>query len=201
MKFYIKMMIAMSLMTHVLSASVYLPEKYLVTYGNPQAPIKITEYYSFYCPHCIALFKREFSTIKEKYLNKGDIYLVFHPVPMDMLTVQAMDCLEKFSPERRRLFLEAVLDEIDTSDSDLCIRLLEKAMKVMNSVTVTLSDRTYMEKTAAFNDAFVFIKNDSKPEDVPSVAVNGCFVPGEIPSEEFIQRCLKKKGEKICSGA
>ena len=193
MKFYIKTMIVMSLMTHVLSASVYLPEKYMVTYGNPQAPIKITEYYSFYCPHCIALFKREFSTIKEKYLNNGDIYLIFHPVPMDLLTVQAMDCLEKLSPERRRLFLEAVLEEMDVSDIDYCTRILEKAIHVMNASTVSLSDRDYLEKTNAFKDAFVFIKDESKPDAVPSVAVNGSFVPGELPNEEFIQRCLKKK--------
>ena len=37
-----------------------LLERYLVSYGNPNAPIKITEYFSFSCPHCLNLFSSGF---------------------------------------------------------------------------------------------------------------------------------------------
>ena len=35
-----------------------LPLAYTISYGDPQAPIHVVEYFSFSCPQCLALLKK-----------------------------------------------------------------------------------------------------------------------------------------------
>ncbi len=86
-----------------------LDEKYLVTYGDAQASTQITQYFSLTCPHCLDLFKKDFKDLKNKYIDTKQIAWTFHPVPLDSLTVQAMECLSKLTPRQKSIFLEALL--------------------------------------------------------------------------------------------
>src|SRR3990167_750299 len=88
-----------------------LGAQYQIHYGNSDAPTKVVEYFSLSCPKCYTFFKKEFPKIREKHLN--DISLVFHPDPADLLTLQAMVCLEILPPEHKPLFLEAILTHIE----------------------------------------------------------------------------------------
>ncbi|MCB1681269.1 MAG: thioredoxin domain-containing protein [Rhodospirillales bacterium] len=57
--------------------------------GNPDAPLKITEYASFTCPHCAAFHKTSFQKIQEEYIDTGKIYLTFSDFPTNLPAVQA----------------------------------------------------------------------------------------------------------------
>ena len=48
-----------------------MDEKYCVSFGLKDAPIKVVQYYSLICPHCVTLFKEDFTTILEKYIAPG----------------------------------------------------------------------------------------------------------------------------------
>jgi hypothetical protein len=169
-----------------------LPSDYLVTYGSEDAKLTIIQYYSFTCPHCIALFRKEFQKIKEHYIEPKNVYWVFHPVPMDLLTVQAMDCLSKLSERDKKIFLEAVLEEVIIDNPKLSANFLQKAMEIFENPIPKLQDKDYLSNTTAFTAAFHFLKQDDSIEVIPSVEVNGTFIPAQIPDCSYIDELLKE---------
>ena len=171
-----------------------LPESYLVSYGDPKADIKITHFFSFTCPNCVALYREEFRDLKAKYVDTGKVYLTFHPVPMDLLTVQGMHCLEKLSPKEKKIFLEALLEELIIDNPDFSACLMVKAMDLLEKPVPLLQDKAYLQETDAFNDAFKFLKQEEKIIAVPTVEVNGTIYAKEVPDKHFIEAIIKNLG-------
>ncbi len=167
-----------------------LPDSYLVTYGNPQAAIKITEFFSFQCPHCLGLFKKEFKLLKEQFLDTNQIHFTFHPVPTDLSTLRAMDCLAKLSPLKKRAFLEVILEEIDGESPEVSLALMKLAMEVFSNAIPRLDEREYLEETQTFEDAFRFLSQAEKIVAVPTVEVNGKLYQDEIPTLSFLETLI-----------
>lgn len=185
-----RLLIALLLSSSLFSVE-HLPEEYLVRFGSLEAPLEVVEYFSFSCPNCVALFRKEFPELRERYLEKGLISLTFHPVPMDLVTVQAMDCLQKLSEGKKRIFLEAVLDSIDIRDPELATEMLKRAMELLESPLPELANEEYLSSTKAFRDAYEYILEEDKPNAIPSLTVGGTFYPNEIPSLHFLEKKLK----------
>lgn len=189
-------MICALILGYKLMAFEKLPDPYLVQYGNPQAPLNIVQYFSFTCPHCIALFRKQFQHIKEDYIETEKISWVFHPVPMDLLTVQGMDCLSKLSEREKKIFLEAILEELFIDQPKLSAQLMEKAMVLLGKPIRDLQQKTYLSETSAFQDAFQFLKQDQIVDAVPSIDVNGKFLSAQVPDIDFIEDLLRTSREK-----
>jgi len=168
-----------------------LPSDYTVTFGDTEAKIKIVEYFSFTCPHCLAIYRQDFACIKAKYIDPGKATWFFHPVPMDKLTVQAMDCLSKLSEKDKQIFLEAILDIIPEDES--AVLYLQKAMELFENPLPDLQEKNYLSKTKAFQDAFLFIKQEDKVSALPTVAINGRLYLKEVPDFAFIARKLQEE--------
>lgn len=173
-----------------------LPEKYIVSYGKPDASKKIVKYYTFMCPHCVALFRKEFKEINEKFVEKELISYSFHPVPKDLLTVSAMDCLEKLEGSKKQAFLEVMLEEVDTENSEYSLGIMKKAMEILGTSIPNLGEKNYMSETNAFKDAFKFISQDESISAVPSVEVNGKLYEREIPDLEFLKTVIGEINRK-----
>ena len=60
-----------------------LPEVVEMTMGNPDAPITLTEYASFTCPHCRTFHERVFGELKENYIDTGKVHFVYREVYFD----------------------------------------------------------------------------------------------------------------------
>jgi protein-disulfide isomerase len=169
-----------------------LDEKYLIHFGDAQSPVKITQYFSLTCPHCLSLFKDEFEDLKKKYIETKEVYWIFHPVPLDTLTIQAMECLSHLSKKQKVIFLEVLLDTIQQADEDeVVIFLMQEAMKIFKHPIEELADKAYMTKTQSFEDAFEFIKQKDGIHAVPSVEINGILFRKDIPDKSFIERQIK----------
>lgn len=91
------------LFSHVFSME-KLPSEYLVKYGDPQAETKIIEYFSLSCPDCIKCFIHEFKPIQKEFIDTRKASWAFHPNPADLLTLQAMVCLEKLTEKEKLRF-------------------------------------------------------------------------------------------------
>ena len=169
-----------------------LPETYLVSYGDPNAPTKITHYFSFTCPHCVALYREEFSDLRTHYVDTGRIFLTFHPVPMDLLTVRAMHCMEKLAPKEKKVFLEAVLEELVINNTEFSSQLMIKAMELFDKPTPLLMEKEYLQETEAFKQAFEFLKQKEKVIAIPTIEVNGKVYPNEVPDKDFLESLLPK---------
>lgn len=167
-----------------------LSDAYTVKYGREEASVQIIQYFSFTCPHCIALFRKQFQQIKERYIDTGKISWLFHPVPMDLLTVQGMECLQRLSPYEKKIFLEAILEEVEIDRPKISALMMQKGMEIFGKAIPKLCEKDYLSETNTFYDAFNFLKQDEKIEAVPAVELNGNFLPGEIPDIEFIEKAL-----------
>ena len=51
--------------------------------GNPDAPVTVTEYASFTCPHCAAFHAGPFKQLKADYIDTGKINFVYREVYFD----------------------------------------------------------------------------------------------------------------------
>jgi protein-disulfide isomerase len=51
--------------------------------GNPQADVKIFEYASLTCPHCMAYHLETFPQIKKEYIDTGKVMFVFRHFPLN----------------------------------------------------------------------------------------------------------------------
>ena len=173
---------------------VELPGEYLIHFGDPEAPVKITEYFSFFCPYCLRLFREDFEYIKRVYIDTGKVHWTFHPVPMDRLTVQGMHCLSGLSDVQKRALLQVYLEEAEVNNPDFCVSLLQKAREIFGKPVPPLEDNDYLEKTSAFEHAFLYLKDVDVVEGVPSVEVNGRFFPEDIPDRTFVDRMIFKEG-------
>ena len=169
-----------------------LDEKYLITVGSPDSNVKIIQYFSMTCPHCISLFKKDFKTIKQKYLDTKKANWTFHPVPLDSLTVQLMDCLSKLNEKQKIILLEALFDTIQIQDnSEIVLFLMQEAMKTFDHPILNLDDKNYIIKTHAFNDAFNFIKQEDRLDAVPAVEIDKVLYRRDIPDQAFIEKHMQ----------
>lgn len=165
-----------------------LPSDYLITFGNPEAPVKIVQYFSFNCPHCLSIYREDFKKIKSKYIDTNQATWTYHPAPMDFLTVQAMDCLEKLSDREKRIFLESILDVMPTDDAKLTVCYMQKAMELFEKPVKQLSEKDYLSNTRAFQDAFLFIKQTDKINAVPTLEINEKLFLNDVPDISFIDK-------------
>ncbi len=51
--------------------------------GDPNAPVKITEYASFTCPHCAHFHETVFGDLKRDYIDTGKVYFTLREVYFD----------------------------------------------------------------------------------------------------------------------
>lgn len=168
-----------------------LNSKYLVSYGKASAPMAVEIYFSCMCPYCIELYKRDFQKIKTHYIDKEHIAYTFHPVPKDLLTVCAMECLAKLNEGQKQAFLECMLEEMDISNIDFSISLMQKAMGVLGVPLPNLGKREFLENSSAFNDAFLFLSQEKTISVVPTAEINGSY-SSEIPDFEFISNAVHR---------
>lgn len=171
-----------------ISESVFqrLDSQYCIHYGNEKAPFKIVEYFSFQCPHCIKLFREDFVQIKEKLIDTGIISFEFHPVPLDLPTVQAMVCFEKLEEYEKRLFLEVIFEEAIPGDTDLMPKLMMAAMNVFNKPIPQLNDKDFIQGQQVFEEIYRFIKQEHVLA-VPTVEINGRIFADKVPEFTFIK--------------
>lgn len=168
-----------------------LPHEYYTTYGNHDAPYKIVEYFTFQCPHCIKLFKSDFNLIKTKLIDTGKVQLTFHPVPLDLITIQAMICLSKLDDSQKKIFLEEILEFANPSDPELMAKLMITAMKVFGKPLPQIDSPEYIQEQKAFEDAFQFVKQEKMISKVPQMEINEKMCPDDIPSYHSIQSSIE----------
>lgn len=166
-----------------------LPSAYTISYGNPEAPIHVVEYFSFSCPQCLSLLKEEFPHVQEKYIDPGKVYWSFHPDPADLLTLQAMICLENLSQGDKQFLLEETARHLKPQSLGKGCFLLQEIMKSLGKPLPELYDLKWIEKTEAFQEAYTYLSQKQVPRDLPTIEVNG-NVYKEFPNLKVIDQIL-----------
>lgn len=162
-----------------------LPQQYQVTYGNPKASVHIMEYFSLSCLKCLESFRKDFKTIKEKYIDSQNVYWVFHLHPADLLTLQSMICLEKLSPTEKRIFWEVLIETLE-KPSEGCT-IMQTAMEALGKPISQLQDLSYIKTTESFLSAYKYLKQTDVICDLPTLEING-KIYDEFPHRKFIEK-------------
>jgi len=174
-----------------------LPSKYTISYGDPKAPISMTEYFSFSCPSCLAFIQKELTLLKEKYTNRGRVYLIFHPDPADIVTMQVMRCFERLFPEEKQQFLEKIVKELPCRSQQLALLKVEKVMAQFRKEHEWIKDLSLVETSDAFYAGYQYITQAAAPTKTPTVEIDGVLYE-EFPTLEWIDHMIEKK-EKLRS--
>jgi protein-disulfide isomerase len=173
-----------------------LDQKYTICYGNPKAPIHIVEYFSFGCAACLRTFAEEFESLRETYIDTGRVYWVMHPHPVDLITVQAMVCLEALTDQQRRVFLDAVVLEHDRSPEFGLLKLMTAAMDVLKVHIPDVTDAPVLQSTSAFKAAFAY--QQAKPAflGTPTIFINGRLI-NAFPTRNVIDELIQTEEGKL----
>lgn len=172
-----------------LSSFEKLPEKYLVTFGNKEAPIEIIQYYSLSCPHCVSLFRNDFLDIKKNHIDSGKICYTFHPVPMDLTTVQLMCCLGELDAGQKQLLLGVIFEELDLENPEVTTIMLKHSMEIFKKPLEKLDNDDFLKNSDAFASATDFVIQDDKPTTIPSLEIGGKRV-NQAPEYTFVSLML-----------
>jgi hypothetical protein len=184
-------LIIMGLVASV-NGSTRLDQKYTICYGNPKALIHIVEYFSFGCASCLRTFAEEFQGIRATYMDTGRVYWVMHPHPVDLITVQAMVCLEALSDHQKHVFLEAVLLEHDRSPEFGLLKLMTSAMDVLKVHIPDVSDATVLQSTSDFKAAFTYQQAKPAFSGTPTIFINGRLIDA-FPTRSVIDALILKE--------
>lgn len=187
--FLLKHTVAIFLLSHSLSLSAFekIPSQYHVPYGTSSAPVQVIEYFSLSCLKCLESFRRDFKELKAKYIDANQVYWTFHPNPADLLTLQAMVCLEKLSLKEKRIFWEVVLDTLDNPSEGATV--MQIAMETLGKPIPQLQDISYLQNTPTFKAAFGYLKQPDIVTDLPTVEING-VLHDEFPTRKFLEKKL-----------
>ncbi len=166
-----------------------LPSSYQIAYGNPDAPLKVVEYFSFTCPKCLKLIKEDFEVLKESYINPGKVYWVFHPDPADKLTLQALICLGRLNDAQKKLFFETVSKNLDQKSLQVGCQVMQAVMDYFQLPLPELGKASFWESTEEFQLAFTLLRQKDMITSVPTVEINGQIFD-EFPSRRFLEKQL-----------
>jgi len=170
-----------------------LDSKYWVRFGQPDAEFQAVEYFSLSCPKCLDFYKEEFPAIREKYIESGTLSWAFHPDPADLLTLQAMICLERLPNERKILFLDALMGSLaKLKDNEHGCKLMQTAMEVFQDPVSELGELEFLEKSQAFQDAFEFVSQKDVVKVIPSIEIDGILYK-EFPTPALIDAHINNK--------
>lgn len=179
--------LSLVLCNFTLSAFEKLPSRYQVSYGNPDAPIHVTEYFSLSCPKCLESFRRDFKSLREKYIDSQKVYWAFHVIPADVLSLQAMVCLEQLPQKDKRIFWEVLLDTLDDLSEGALI--MQISMEKLGNPNPELGDLSYLKSTESFQTAYRYLKQSDTIKELPTIEING-KIYDEFPTRKFIEKQL-----------
>lgn len=169
--------------------STQLPAKYTIAYGNPKAPVQVVEYFSLGCAPCIELFATEFDRIRKDYVDSGKVYWVFHPHPVNLITVQAMVCLGALEGPQKQIFFEAVMLEAFHAPAGDRVQLLTAAASLLHATIPDLTSGPALQQTEAFKAAFVYQQTKPSFSGTPTLFINGQMI-NELPTRAVIDTHL-----------
>ena len=76
--------------------------------GKPDAPVTLIEYAALTCPHCAHLHLTVLPRIKQNYIDKGLVRIVFNDFPFDEIGLKAAMVARCLPPEQYYDFVQTL---------------------------------------------------------------------------------------------
>jgi protein-disulfide isomerase len=162
--------------------------------GDPDAPVVIHEYSDFGCGHCADFAFDTKKQLEDKYIQSGEVYLVFHSVggllgsPSTVQAAQAAYCAgdqDAFWPYHDLIFANQV-DLFSKRGADISptLKTFAEVLELdKESFNACLENGKYQDLVAQDNADAI----NNNITGTPSFLVNGKLLVGNQPYENFQQ--------------
>ena len=94
----------------LINASEVKSQSDLIVLGNDEAPVKIKVFSSLTCPHCASFHIKVISEIKKKYIQTGEVQIIFIDFPLDQAAFNASKLLHCLDASKRLTFLDKIYE-------------------------------------------------------------------------------------------
>lgn len=165
--------------------------------GKADAPVTITEYSSFTCPHCATFHKETYPALKKKYIDTGKVKMVFRPFPLEPMAAMASMLTKCVPPEQHfsfvhKLFVEQKNWAYSQSVVDSLAKIWTEAGFARESFDKCLTNQKVL-------DGILSVKAKASQEleinSTPTFDINGEIVRGSLPLKDF-EKLIKSKLDK-----
>ncbi len=170
-----------------------LAERQPVRFGSASAPVELTVYEDFHCPHC-ADFAQEFGPVLDAARDAGRLELVVWPMSFidegSSRAARAMGCAtEAGFGERyhRGLFAN---DQLEWSSE----QLLELATRSTATVPASFVDCIQGQETAVWAESVNAAADAAGVTGTPTLFLDGAPLPLEDLTPESLQTMIEAKG-------
>lgn len=164
-------------------------KKYTLSYGDPNAPIKIHKFFSFSCTSCLMYHKHHFPIVLNEYINSGKVYWTLVPYVMDLDTLYVMAATSDCSDELKRKVFDCILEKAQTwtddDNKDSIIQTLKDCGVSEEEIQLHLSEANYEHVLRESFDFQEYIQLDG----TPTLFMNGVEIPG-VPSGKKLSQLI-----------
>lgn len=156
--------------------------------GDPAAPVTMIEYASFTCPHCAAFHTETLPELKERFVDTGQLKIVFRDFPLDGVALQA-GLLARCVPDDQYFDVVNVLFDTQRQwataedPSEALSRIGQMAGLEQSTIDACLDDREMADRLVALREAGATQYDISS---TPSFVIEGETHAGALPLEDFV---------------
>ncbi|TVR97855.1 MAG: DsbA family protein [Rhodospirillales bacterium] len=156
-------------------------------FGDPDAPVTLTEFSSLTCPHCATFHVETLPRIKAEYVDTGKVRVVYHDFPLDPLALAAAMTARCVAPERYFGFLETLYaSQAQWARSQDPLRELEQLARLAGLSPSALRDcLNDQELLTSIRSRQAEAERQHGITSTPSFIVNGEKIIGAQPFERF----------------
>jgi protein-disulfide isomerase len=79
------------------------------TMGNPDAKVRVQEWFSLTCTHCAAFQRETFPKVKSELIDTGKVFYEWRDFPLDQLALTAAVVARALPPDRYEPFIDVLL--------------------------------------------------------------------------------------------
>jgi len=172
--------------------NISFPLAHANTMGDPAAPVKLEIYSDFGCGHCADFAATKELEIIEKYVNTGQVYLVYNSVgsmlghPNSIVTAEAAYCAGE-----QNMFW-SFQDLVFVNQADLFANINKKLDKILSAyaeyLNMDLEGFNACIDSNRFNAEIQEDQIDAQASGInltPSFLINGKLFQGNWPTDDF----------------
>ncbi len=164
-------------------------KKYTLSFGDPNAPIKIHKFFSFSCSSCLMFHKHHFPVIFDQFIKTGKAYWTLVPYVMDVDTLYVMatvsTCPDDVKLHAYETILDSALNWTEDDNKEKIIQALKACGISDDVIEHTLSETNY---EVVLRDSFDF-QEYIQIDGTPTLFINGEEIPG-IPGSKKLTHII-----------
>jgi protein-disulfide isomerase len=163
--------------------------------GLGTAPITIIEYASLTCPHCANFHTGTLPQLKERYIDRGLVKLVYRDFPLDRMALAASMLARCAGPERYFAFLDVLFLQQSTwtrgNDANQVLGNLKRLAR-LGGMSDDTSEKCLADKATerAVLEQSLKGEREFQVRSTPTIIINGHKHAGDTSFEE-LDKALK----------